>query len=209
LYPPHVRIKMCGMTRREDVEEAVTLGVDALGFIFYSGSRRAISLDKAKSLSKDLPPFVGLVAVLVNPSAEQVGQIIQELPIGYLQFHGQETPEFCAQFHKPYIKSIAMDKTDTLNEAMLNHAEAAAILVDTPDATDFGGTGRVFDWQHIPSVRKKPMILAGGLTPLNVVAAIAATRPFAVDVCSGIEASYGIKDKAKMRAFVNAIQCGV
>lgn len=196
-----VRIKMCGMTRRNDVEQAIALGVDALGFIFYPQSSRYVSMEKASALMQDLPVFVSTVAVFVNPAVENVWQVLNTLPVHYLQFHGQESASFCQQFQYAYIKALPAHSRSDILAGVAAHPHAAAILLDTPSCTH-GGTGQVFDWQMIPNLLPRPLILAGGLQVANVNTAISQCSPYAVDVCSGIETAPGIKDHDKMSQFV-------
>jgi phosphoribosylanthranilate isomerase len=191
---------MCGMTRDVDIAAAVKLGVDALGFIFYPQSPRHLSISQAAGLLKNRPPLVELVGVFVNPSAEWVNEVLQEVPLSCLQFHGTESPAFCEQFDRPYIKAIAATTTEAISEGSREHSHAAALLLDTP-SEHHGGAGRTFDWQMIPPL-EKPIIIAGGLNVHNVKAVIAACNPYAVDVCSGVEVKPGIKDHDKMRQFV-------
>ncbi|WP_392537413.1 phosphoribosylanthranilate isomerase [Legionella sp. 227] len=200
-----VRVKMCGMTRREDIAHAINLGVDAIGLIFYSKSARCVSIEQAKLLLKDLPAFVNSVAVLVNPEQDFVHQILEELPIQLLQFHGDETVGFCQQFKKPYIKAIHSDSAEHIHQAAQNFVSARALLLDTPSETVRGGTGSVFDWNIIPQKVEKPYILAGGLDEFNVLEAIKSCHPYAVDLCSGIEMSPGIKDHGKMTRFMQKL----
>lgn len=206
MSPGRVRIKMCGMTREEDIRYAVSLGVDAIGLIFYPGSSRYVTIEHARSIVRDLPPFVDVVAVVVNPLQTDLEDIISEIPVQWIQFHGDEPPEFCARFRKPYIKSVAALSTQLIEQSMKLHKSASAILLDTPSLTQRGGVGRVFDWDVIPEKRNKPVILAGGLDALNVKRAVSLTRPYAVDVCSGIETAPGIKDHGQMLEFVNALR---
>ena len=196
---------MCGMTREEDIHLAASLGVDAVGVILYPGSRRYVHPEQAQTLLKNVPPFVDVVAVLVNPHADEVQAALQNLPIQYLQFHGEETAEFCRQFARPYIKSIAATSRQAIEAAMTRYPDASAFLLDTPCGDERGGSGRVFDWQHIPQT-DRPLILAGGLTPDNVKQAVSAVRPYALDLCSGIEQSPGIKDHEKMTRFITALR---
>ncbi|WP_256478758.1 MULTISPECIES: phosphoribosylanthranilate isomerase [Legionella] len=198
-----IRIKMCGMMREEDVAYAVSLGVDAVGFIFYEKSSRAIDFAQVKALGK-VPAFVSVVGVFVNPAAAQVRQVLQETPVTHLQFHGEESADFCTQFNKPYLKAIAATSSAEIVQQVRQHSQASAILLDTP-ATCRGGSGQVFDWQIIPKALGKPVILAGGLNATNVHAAAAQYPLYGVDVCSGIELKPGIKDHNKMREFVNAL----
>lgn len=196
---------MCGMTRKEDVDHAVKLGADAIGLIFYSKSPRGISIQKAHELIDDLPPFIDKVAVLVNPDEHFVAQIINELPISLLQFHGDESPDFCQQFARPYIKAINPVTTAQIEQAADYFTDASALLLDAASSTSRGGTGLTFDWSIIPQKTAKPLILAGGLNELNVVDALQLCHPYAVDVCSGIEALPGIKDHIKMSLFMKAV----
>jgi phosphoribosylanthranilate isomerase len=200
------RVKMCGMTRKEDIDHAINLGVDAVGLIFYPQSRRCVSVSQAQSLLKNTPPFVDVVAVLVNPEIDLVQRIINELPIQLLQFHGKESADFCAQFARPYIKTIHPVNQSNIEEAMHVYEGAAAILLDTPSEELQGGTGRCFDWQMIPQQRSKPLILAGGLNEQNVLLALKQTQAFAIDVCSALEVTAGIKDHQKMQQFMQVLR---
>jgi phosphoribosylanthranilate isomerase len=203
-YKP--RIKMCGMRRQEDIDYAIELGVDAIGLIFYQDSKRALTITKARELLTDIPLFVATVAVVVNPTASEVEQIMQELPIQWLQFHGNEKAAFCNQFRLPYIKAIAANTVSEIKKAIDLYPDASALLLDTPACGSYGGTGMVFNWREIPKERPKPMILAGGLTSANVSQAIELVSPTWVDVCSGVEKSPGIKDHGKMLQFVKAVR---
>jgi phosphoribosylanthranilate isomerase len=196
---------MCGMTRSEDVEHAIRLGVDAIGLIFYPKSSRFLTLEMAKLLLKNIPPFVDVVAVMVNPERAEVQQIIEELPVTLLQFHGDESPEFCHEFGMPYIKAIHTKSTGQIQQLTNEFINAKAILLDTASNTSRGGTGLTFDWGIIPDTLSKPYILAGGLNEVNVLEAIKVCTPYAVDVCSGIEALPGVKDHQKMSRFIKAL----
>lgn len=196
---------MCGMTRSEDIACAINLGVDAIGLIFYSKSTRFISIEQAKILLKDLPVFVDSVAVLVNPERDLVQQIIEELPIQLLQFHGDESAEFCQQFKKPFIKAIHADSAEHIHQTAREFAMARALLLDTPSTLARGGTGLTFDWTILPKEVAKPYILAGGIDESNVLKAIEACHPYAVDLCSGVEVSPGIKDPGKMSRFMQKL----
>lgn len=200
-----VRVKMCGMTRSEDIAYAVNLGVDAIGFIFYSKSTRYISIEQAKVLLKGLPAFVDPVAVLVNPERDLVQKIIDELPIQFLQFHGDESAEFCQQFKTPFIKAIRPHSVADIQQAAQEFAMACALLLDTPSTVARGGTGVAFDWKIIPQELTMPYILAGGIKESNVLQALELGHPYAVDLCSGIEASPGIKDHDKMSRFMQKL----
>lgn len=199
------RIKMCGMTRKEDVARAAFLGVDAVGLIFYANSKRAVTIEQASFILADLPLFISVVAVFVNPDSDFVHQLINQLPLHYLQFHGDESAEFCKAFNKPYIKAIAASSRLAIDNAIQNYPHASAILLDTPSSLR-GGSGEIFDWQIVPPSDTIPLILAGGLDAFNVRDAITIANPNAVDVSSGIEQSPGIKDDKKMTQFVNALR---
>ncbi|KTD41580.1 phosphoribosylanthranilate isomerase [Legionella parisiensis] len=200
-----VRVKMCGMTRSEDIAYAIKLGVDAIGLIFYPKSARCVSIEQAQVLLKDLPAFVNSVAVLVNPERDFVHKIIEKLPIQLLQFHGDESAEFCQQFNKPFIKAIHCDSAEYIHQAAKDYMTAQALLLDTPSETLRGGTGCTFDWKIIPKNTEKPLILAGGLNEYNVLESIKLCHPYAVDLCSGIEASPGVKDHGKMSRFMQKL----
>ena len=166
-----------------------------------------MTIEQAKLLLCSSPLFVDVVAVMVNPTEKEVQHIIRELPIQWLQFHGKEPPTFCKQFNKPYIKAIRTDSEDTsdIHAAVSQYESASAILLDTPTANHHGGTGQSFDWRVIPNLQKKPLIIAGGLDAENLIHLTERYQPYAVDVCSGIERSAGIKDHDKMAQFVNAL----
>jgi phosphoribosylanthranilate isomerase len=194
------------MRRAEDVAQAVSLGVDALGFIFYDQSPRCVSVEYLKEIGLHCPPFVTLVAVFVNPEVSHVQQVIRELPIQYLQFHGDEPADFCEQFGRPYIKAISASSTAVIEQAMIDYSNAAAILLDTPSNTVRGGGGLIFDWAMIPKHPVPPLILAGGLNSDNVAQAIRSCAPYAVDVCSGVEEAAGIKSFERMRQFIEQVR---
>ena len=204
--PSRVRIKMCGMTRATDIEYATALGVDAIGLIFYQKSPRYVNIECAKGLLQRMPAFVDAVAVVVNPEAAFVWQVVAELPIQYLQFHGDETPAFCEQFGLPYIKAVPATSRETIIQAVNDYQQASALLLDTPSTVSRGGLGVSFDWKRVPSNIGKPLILAGGLSSLNVREAMSACSPYAVDVSSGIESSPGIKEYDKMSQFVRVVR---
>ncbi|MDR3415638.1 MAG: phosphoribosylanthranilate isomerase [Nevskia sp.] len=200
------RIKFCGITRLEDLLAGAALGVDAVGFVLAAGSPRRLPLDAAAALRRRLPPLLTAVALLRNPSAAEVRQAIEILRPDLLQFHGDESAEFCAGFGLPYLKAVGMrGQRRPLLEIAAEYAAAAALLLDGHGAGEPGGQGVAFDWSAARDAGK-PLILAGGLDAANVGLAIAAARPYAVDVSSGIEAAPGIKDSGKMEAFVRAVR---
>lgn len=200
------RIKMCGMTRVEDALAAAQLGIDAIGLIFYKPSPRYVSIEQAKKIIDALPPFVTVTGVFVDASSEEVQTILQQIPLDLLQFHGHESATYCRSFHKPYIKMISMNEIVDWERIQQDYSDAKGFLLDQSKLDQPGGTGEIFDWGKIPKKISKPIILAGGLTPENVAAAINQVKPFAVDVTSGVEANKGIKDFKKMMDFIKAVK---
>ncbi len=185
---------------------AVRLGADALGFVFHPASPRALDADQAARIAHELPPFVTTVGLFVDPAPERVETVLATVSLDLLQFHGDEPPELCRRFGRPYLKAIRMrDGIDLATEAV-RYADAAGLLLDTWSQSAHGGTGEPFDWSRVPANLDKPIVLAGGLDPHNVAEAIRRTRPYAVDVSSGVEREKGIKDPDKMAAFMAAVQ---
>ena len=199
------RVKICGITRLEDAINAVEAGADALGFVFYAPSPRAVTIAQVAPILEQLPPFVSKVALFVNASADEVFNTIQQLSIDCLQFHGDESATFCAQFNLPYYKAIRVQPSTNLIQCEVEFASARAFLLDTYSDKLVGGTGQVFNWDLIPADMRKPIILAGGLDETNVAQAIAQVKPYAVDVSGGVELSKGIKSKDKMRALMQQV----
>lgn len=199
------RIKFCGITRSDDVREACALGVDALGFIFAPQSSRVLGIAQAAALTASVPPMVQRVALFVDPDADFVFSVLKSAAIDLLQFHGGEPPEFCAQFGVPWLKAIGMTARQSPETSMRAHAGARGFVFDAHGDDGAGGRGVTFDWTRIPASAAHP-ILAGGLDPGNVFDAIAAARPWAVDVASGIESAPGRKDVALMRLFVEEVK---
>ncbi|HIE89146.1 MAG TPA: phosphoribosylanthranilate isomerase [Gammaproteobacteria bacterium] len=199
------RIKICGITNHEDAANAVASGADALGFNFFKGSTRYISPGKAAEICAQVPAFVATVGLFVNEPLADVNRIIGSLRLGLVQFHGDETPEYCDSVGHPYMKALRATNRDQIKVEAQSFETAQAILVDTATEGQFGGTGKTFDWSMLPDLGK-PVVLAGGLDATNVGAAIAATHPYAVDVSGGVERSRGVKDVAKMKKFVEAVQ---
>ncbi|SEM94475.1 phosphoribosylanthranilate isomerase [Halomonas caseinilytica] len=198
------RVKFCGLTRAEDVDAAVALGADALGFVLWPGSRRAIDLERLASLAARVPAFVTRVGLFVDPDTALVERAAEHLDL--LQFHGDESSACCASFGRPWIKALRMRDGLDLETAARDHAGARALLLDAYRPGMPGGTGETFDWSRIPATLAKPVILAGGLTPANVAEAIATVAPFAVDVSGGIETAPGCKDVDAMTAFLDAVR---
>jgi phosphoribosylanthranilate isomerase len=195
-------VKICGITRVEDAMLAVQSGAHAVGTVLYARSPRAVDPARAAEIVRSLPPFVAGVCLLVDPTAAEVENVLEQVQPSLLQFHGNESPEFCAQFGVPYIKAVRVRRgVDLLQYARL-YAGAKGLLLDAFVEGSPGGTGASFDWDLIPQNLPLPVILAGGLTPDNVTAAIRMVRPWAVDVASGVESAKGIKDAAKVKAFI-------
>lgn len=203
---PAVRSKICGITRIEDALAAIDAGADAIGFVFYAKSPRAVSVEQARAIIAALPPFITTVGLFVNVSRCELTEILEVVPLDLLQFHGDETPEDCDGYHRPYIKALRVQAGDDIAASCRAYSRASGILLDTYVAGVPGGTGEAFDWSLIPHELSKPIILAGGLTPDNVAQAIAQVRPYAVDVSGGVEVSKGIKDHDRIRAFMRAVQ---
>lgn len=200
------RIKFCGITRIDDARRAVELGVDALGFVFTRNSQRFIGITQARSLRSALPPFVSAVALFMDDEPGWIEEVLAAVQPDLLQFHGEESAGFASSFARPYIKSVPMGSITNAARYMADYASASGFLLDSNARGARGGTGEVFDWARSPQEDERPIVLAGGLTPTNVAVAIAAVRPYAVDVSSGIESAPGIKDASKMRAFVAAVR---
>ncbi|WP_045884307.1 phosphoribosylanthranilate isomerase [Pseudomonas chlororaphis] len=203
---PAVRSKICGITRIEDALAAVEAGADAIGLVFYARSPRAVNVQQARAIIAALPPFVTTVGLFVNASRCELGEILDAVPLDLLQFHGDETPADCEGYHRPYIKALRVKAGDDIAGACVAYARASGILLDTYVEGVPGGTGEAFDWSLVPQGLSKPIILAGGLSAENVGQAIARVRPYAVDVSGGVEQSKGIKDHARIRAFMQAVR---
>lgn len=197
-----VRSKICGITNEADARTAVEAGADALGFVFYPPSPRHLELEVAVRIARQLPPFISIVALMVNAEAAMVKQVLARLPVSVLQFHGDEEAAFCEQFDHPYIKAIRVKPELDLMCEMGKHPQAQGFLLDTYKKGVPGGTGESFNWELFPRQADKPLILAGGLTPENVGRAVKQTGAYAVDVSGGVEAAAGVKDADKVRQFI-------
>ncbi|OIP16410.1 MAG: N-(5'-phosphoribosyl)anthranilate isomerase [Betaproteobacteria bacterium CG2_30_59_46] len=196
------RIKICGITRSEDALVCAQAGVDAIGLVFYPPSPRHVAAAQAAAITRALPPFITTVGLFVNPAPEQVEAVLNEVRLDVLQFHGDESPEFCAGFGVPYLKAIRVKAGVDLVQCAIRYQEAQGLLLDAYVEGTPGGTGQFFDWELIPAELPLPVVLSGGLSPANIAEAIRRVRPWAVDVSSGVEASKGIKDAAKIAAFI-------
>jgi phosphoribosylanthranilate isomerase len=199
------RIKICGLTRVEDVRVAVDAGADAIGLVFYAPSPRHVSIQAAAMLASAVPPLVTIVGLFVNADPVLVRETLAAVPIHLLQFHGDEDESYCRQFDRPYMKAARVKPGMDLVQYAADFPSAQAILLDA-FVDGYGGGGKVFDWSLVPPVLGKPLVLSGGLDVGNVGEAIHRLRPAAVDVSSGVEATKGIKDAEKIRAFVAAVR---
>jgi phosphoribosylanthranilate isomerase len=199
------RVKICGITREMDLDAAAAAGADALGFVFYPPSPRFLAAERAAELVRRVPPFVSSVGLFVNPDPDVVRATLAAVPLDLLQFQGDESPEFCEQFGRPYLKVARMRPGLDLVEFARAFASARGLLLDTY-VEGYGGAGQVFDWSLVPAKLSLPILLAGGLTAENVGGAIRQLKPWAVDVSSGVEMAKGIKDAAKIAAFIAAVK---
>jgi phosphoribosylanthranilate isomerase len=199
------RVKICGITRPQDVDAAVAAGADALGFVFTPRSKRHVTIEAARELVARVPAFVSCVGLFMDQEAHDVAAVLSVVPLSLLQFHGKESGAFCSRFGLPYIK--ALDVTGATAPGLAQeYAGAAALLLDSHEAGAPGGTGKTFDWTAIPEL-PKPLVLAGGLNPENVRRAVASVAPWAVDVSSGVEDAPGVKNEGKMIEFINEAKC--
>ena len=196
------KIKICGLTRPQDAQAAAELGADAVGLVFYAKSKRCVDAAQAAEIVAALPPQVAKVALFVNESAEQICRILEAVPIDVLQFHGDEAPEICRQFGKPYWKAVRVQSAQDIAAAAERYADAAALLLDAHIEGQYGGTGQVFDWRLLPETMPMPWILSGGLNPGNVAAAVRQTGAAWLDVSSGVEQAPGIKSRDLMAEFI-------
>ena len=209
------RIKLCGMTRAEDVDAAIALDIDAIGFVFYRPSPRCVTVEQAARLAARLPPTIAAVGLFVDAPRDEIEAVLDAVPLSMLQFHGDESPADCSGYRVPHIKAARMTPDLDLLTFADAHREAVALLLDAHTAA-YGGAGKVFDWSLVPPpllgtvdyprVGAHRVVLSGGLNAANVADAIARVRPWAVDTSSGIESAKGIKDPTAMRAFVAAVR---
>jgi len=202
------RVKICGITQQSDALAAVNAGADALGFVFYEPSPRYLSLQQAGLIFASLPAFINKVALFVNPSREYVNEALSLLSIDTLQFHGDEDEAFCQSFNKPYLKAIRVQAETNFEQLAAEYHSAAGLLLDAFDSQQYGGTGHTFDWSLFPKSTEQSIILAGGLNTQNIQQAITQTRPYAVDVSSGVEKSKGLKDHQLMTQFMQEVTRG-
>jgi len=199
------RVKICGITRPEDALAAAGAGADAIGLVFYPPSPRCVPIERAVELRDVLPPFVQTVALFVNPERRLVEEVLGRVRPSMLQFHGEEAPAFCAGFGTPWLKACRVKPGTDLLEYFRSYPGASGWLADAY-VEGYGGAGQIFDWSLVPAQRDRPLVLSGGLGAGNVREAIRRVRPWAVDVSSGVESAKGIKDAAKIAAFIQEVK---
>lgn len=199
------RVKICGITRAEDALAAARAGADAIGLVFYAQSPRAVDVAQARAVMQALPPFVTTVGLFVNAAPEAIRALLAALPLDMLQFHGDEPAAACRGYGRPYLKALRLAAGEDPAALARPYEDAAGILVDSYVEGVPGGTGQTFDWSQLSGGLSRPLILAGGLTPANVAAAVKQVRPWGVDVSGGVEAVPGIKDAAKIEAFIRGV----
>jgi len=199
-------VKICGITRLEDAFAAVRAGAHAIGLVFYARSPRCVTPGRAAEIIRALPPFITTVGLFVDAPAEAVRATLAEARVELLQFHGAETPEFCRKFDRPYLKAVRMRPGVDLLQYARDYHDAKALLLDNYVEGLHGGSGAAFDWSLIPRGLPLPIILSGGLTPENVMDAVRRVRPSAVDVSSGVESTKGVKDAARIAAFIKGVR---
>lgn len=202
----YIRTKICGITTIEDALCAAKHGADAIGLVFFSGSPRCVSIKTAQEIVEKLPAFVSVVGLFVNQNIDEIQRIINSVSLDYLQFHGDETPEFCQQFNRPYIKAVRVQNEHDIQAALKAYPTARALLFDAYHPQQYGGSGEHFDWGMLPEKINRPWILAGGLNPDNVLNAIHSTNASAIDLSSGVEKDKGIKDHNKIKQLMQKIK---
>ena len=200
------RVKVCGITRVEDGMACARLGADAIGLVFYAPSPRNVSVDQARAIMAALPPFVTTVGLFVDAAPSEVQAVLAQLSLDVLQFHGNEAPEYCRGFGRPYLKALRVKPGVDLVQYASAYPDAKGLLLDAHVEGIAGGTGQSFDWRLIPAQLPLPVVLSGGLNSANIAAAIRRIQPAAVDVSSGVEASKGIKDADKIAAFMQGVR---
>jgi len=200
------RVKICGITRTEDARSAIEYGADAIGLVFFEGSPRHVTLEQAGQIAAAVAPFVTVVGLFVNASPSGIWHVLENVPLGLLQFHGHEANDDCNGYGLPFIKSVAMKPDTDLRAQIRAYPDAGGILLDAWQPQSHGGGGQVFDWTQVPHDLEAPVILAGGLTSANIATAIRQVRPYAVDVSSGVESGKGIKSAGMISAFMKGVR---
>ena len=201
-----MKIKICGFTQAQNARDAAMLGIDAIGLVFYQKSPRHVDMSQALEIVQALPPFVNRVGLFVNADSEFIDEVLCEVPIDTLQFHGDETVNECMQFDMPFIKSVRVSSETDLKKIATDFCKASASLLDSYSSNTYGGTGKPFDWSLACVEIDLPVILAGGLNPDNVAEAISQVNPYAVDASSGVESAKGVKDIDKIKSFISNIR---
>ncbi len=199
------RVKICGFTQVEQAVQAAWLGVDAIGLVFYPPSPRYVSIDQAQQIVRALPAFTTVVALFVDETPQKITEVLAHVPIDCLQFHGREAAQACRLYAKPYLKAVQVNAQVDVRQVAEQYFDAAGLLLDAYHPQTKGGIGEVFDWALIPAQLPLPIILAGGLSVVNIENAIRTVKPYAVDVSSGVEIIKGVKDAAKMAAFLTQV----
>ncbi len=202
------RVKICGFTQLDNAVAAAKIGIDAIGLVFYRPSPRYVEIAQAAAIARALPAFVSVVALFVDQKQQIIEQVLEQVPVDLIQFHGDESANYCRSFGRPYIKAVAMRANVDLAVLAEQYHDASALLLDVFDAKAKGGTGNCFNWQLIPKQCALPIILAGGLQPENAKIAIQQVRPYALDVSSGVESAKGIKDIQKIAALITEVNAG-
>jgi len=198
-----MKIKICGFTDAQNAKQAATLGIDAIGLVFYDKSPRNVSIDNAINIVNSLPPFINRVGLFVNAESSFIDEVLCEVPLDTLQFHGDETPVECAQYAMPFIKALRVNQDTNIVQMASEYHQASGLLLDAFNKDTYGGTGESFDWSLAKVDIELPIILAGGLNPNTVADAISQVNPYAVDVSSGVESAIGIKDIEKIKQFIS------
>ncbi len=203
-----MRVKICGITCIEDALHVSQAGGDAIGLVFYAKSPRNVSIHQASQICAALPPFIASVGLFMDTSEGFVHSVLDAVPLDLLQFHGSETPEYCASFNRPYIKAVAMKNRNSTSftEYANQYHDAKGFLVDSHDMGKAGGTGETFDWNDVPKDYPKPIILAGGLNPTNIAQAIQQTDVYGMDLSSGVESAPGIKDQQMINQLMDEVR---
>lgn len=200
------RVKICGITRPEDAVAVANAGADAIGLVFYPKSSRFVSAVQASEIIEALPPFVAVVGLFLDARSADIESLLKTVKLSLLQFHGDECPADCSEFALPYIKAVGMSGHANYRAYADCYKDTQGILLDSHAPGAAGGTGETFDWTNVPQDYPKPLILAGGLTPDNIAAAIQTARPYGVDLSSGVESAPGIKDAGKIQALMNEVR---
>lgn len=197
-----MKIKICGFTQAQNARDASLLGIDAIGLVFYDKSPRYVEIERALEIVQALPPFINRVGLFVNADSYFIDEVLCEVPLDTLQFHGDETPQECQQYGLPFMKALRVNEQTNIPKLAQDYHQANGLLLDAYNSTTYGGTGESFDWSLAKVELDLPIILAGGLNPETVGKAIQQVSPYAVDVSSGVESSKGIKDIQKIQQFI-------